>query len=83
MGQLALSMQNHSRDSFPSDIKKNPKDPMKVTLRSCKELKKKEDKIEAGKESEQNNSEMTKERRKSMVQRSSQMRNENYKRNRR
>ena len=72
MGQLALSMQNHSRDSFLSDTKKNPKYPMKVTLRSCKELNKirgeenemteKEDKIEAGKESEQNNSEMTKEK---------------------
>ena len=53
-------MQNQSRDSFPSDTKKNPKDCMKVTLKSGKELKKirgeeneminKEDKIEAGKE---------------------------------
>ena len=65
MGQLALSMQNQFRDSFPSDTKNNPKDCMKVTLRSGKELQKirgeenelteKEDKMEAGKESEQNN----------------------------
>ena len=26
VGQLALSMQNQSRDSFPSDTKKNPKE---------------------------------------------------------
>ena len=38
VGQLALSMQNQSRDSFPSDTKNNPKDCMKVTLRSGKEL---------------------------------------------
>ena len=77
VGQLALSMQNQSRDSFLSDTKKNPKDCMKVTLRSGKELHKikgeenkmteKEDKMEAGKESEQNNSELTEEGRKSMV----------------
>ena len=77
VGQLALSMQNQSRDSFLSDIKKNPKDCMTITLRSGKEFQKrkyekkmteKEDKIEAGKESELNSSELTEERRKSMVQ---------------
>ena len=61
MGQLALSMQNQSKDSFPSDTKKNPKDCMKNNLRSGKELQKKKDekkkteekeKIEARKESE-------------------------------
>ena len=62
MGQLALSIQNQFSDSFPSDIKKNLKDYLKVTLRSGKELQKirgdenemieKEDKIE----SEQNSS---------------------------
>ena len=36
--QLALAMQNQSRDSFPSDTKKNPKDYMVVTLRRGKEL---------------------------------------------
>ena len=71
-------MQNQSRDSFPSDTKKNPKDCMKVTLISGKELQKikgeetkitkKEDKIEAGKESEQNISELIEERRKTMMQ---------------
>ena len=40
MGQLALSMQNQSRDSFPSDIKKNPKDCMEINLRSGKEPQK-------------------------------------------
>ena len=37
-------MKNQSRDSFPSDTKKNPKDCMAVTLRSGKELVKKEKK---------------------------------------
>ena len=34
VGQLALSIQNRSKDSFPSDTNKNPKDCMAVTLRS-------------------------------------------------
>ena len=38
VGQLALSIQNQSRDSFSSDTEKNPKDCMKVTLISGKEL---------------------------------------------
>ena len=38
VGQLALSMQNRSRDSIPSDTKKNPKDFMAITLRSGREL---------------------------------------------
>ena len=37
--QLALAKQNQSRDSFPSDTKKNPKDCMAVTLRNGKERK--------------------------------------------
>ena len=82
VGQLALSMQNQSRDSFLSDINKNPKDCMTITLRSGKEFQKrknekkmieKEDKIEAGKESELNSSELTEERRKSMVQQEQQV----------
>ena len=32
VGQLALAMQNQSKDAFPSDTKKNPKDCMVVTL---------------------------------------------------
>ena len=39
VGQLALAMQNQSRESFPHDTKKNPKDCMAVTLRNRKELK--------------------------------------------
>ena len=38
MGQLALAMHNQSKDSFPSDTKKNPKDCMAVTLRSGREF---------------------------------------------
>ena len=66
VGKLVSLMQNHSRDSFLSDTKKNPKDCIKVTFRSGRELQKvrgeenemteKEDKIEAAKESEQNSS---------------------------
>ena len=43
VGQLVLSMQNRCRDSFPSDAKKNPKDCMAITLRSGRELQKKEE----------------------------------------
>ena len=39
MGQLALAIQNQSKDAFPSDTKKNPKDCMEITLRSGRELK--------------------------------------------
>ena len=41
VGQLALSMQNRSKDSFPSDTSKNLKDCMAVTLRSGRELEEK------------------------------------------
>ena len=40
LGQLTLTMQNQSRDAFPSDTKKNPKDCMTIALRSDKELQK-------------------------------------------
>ena len=72
VGQLVLSMQNQSKDSFPSDTKKNPKDYTEITLRSGRELQKrkeeenkktkKEEKEEIGKESEQNSLELTKEK---------------------
>ena len=39
VGQLALAMQNKSKDVFASDTKKNPKDCMAVTLRNGKGLK--------------------------------------------
>ena len=38
MGSLAQTLQNQSRDSFPSDVKKNPKECMAIILRSGKEL---------------------------------------------
>ena len=38
VGQLALAIQNQSRDSIPSNTKQNPKDCMPITLRSSKEL---------------------------------------------
>ena len=41
--KLALNMQNQSRDSFPSDTEKNPKDCMAITLRSGKELQDKKE----------------------------------------
>ena len=34
VGQLALSMPNQSKGTFPSDTQKNPKDCMAVQLRS-------------------------------------------------
>ena len=43
VGQLALAMQNKSRDFFPSDTKKNPKDCMAITMRSGKELQEREE----------------------------------------
>ena len=36
-------MQNQSKDAFPSDTKKNPKDCMVVTLRSGREMKEREE----------------------------------------
>ena len=36
--QLALTMHNQSKDSFPSDTRKNPRDCMALTLRSGREL---------------------------------------------
>ena len=35
---MALSLQKQSKDTFPSDTQKNPKDCLVVTLRSGKEL---------------------------------------------
>ena len=42
IGKLALTLQNQTKDAFPSDTKKNPKDCMVVQLRSGKELEKEE-----------------------------------------
>ena len=48
VGQLALSLQKQSKDTFPSETKKNPKDCLAVILRIGKELqesKKKEKEV--------------------------------------
>ena len=38
VGKSTMDMQNQSKDSFPSDTKKNPKDCIAITLRSGREL---------------------------------------------
>ena len=38
VGQLASTFQNKTKDAFPSDTQKNPRDCMEVQLRSGKEL---------------------------------------------
>ena len=58
VGQLALSMTNQSKGTFPSDTKKNPKDCMTVQLRSGQQQqeRKKEADVEqeeTGKEGEE------------------------------
>ena len=37
-------MQNQSKDAFPSDTRKNPKDCMVVTLRSGREIESRKEK---------------------------------------
>ena len=74
VGQLTLAMQNQSKDSFPSDTKKNPKDYMAITLRSGRELQRrkedekimteKENQVETKEETKLDSSEMIEERRK-------------------
>ena len=54
VGQLVLAMQSQSKDAFPSDTKKNPKNCMVVTLRSGR-------KLESRKEKERKKTEKTKE----------------------
>ena len=39
VGKLAIAMQNQSKDAFPSDIRKNPKYCMVVTLRRGRAIK--------------------------------------------
>ena len=72
VGQLALTMQNQSKDVFPSDTKKSPKDCMVVTLRidrgleerrNEKEKTKEEKHSEIGEERKQYSSEITEEER--------------------
>ena len=53
VGKLALAMKNQSKDAFPSDTRKNPKDCMVVTLRSGREIEgRKEEKKKTEEEKE-------------------------------
>ena len=71
VGQLVLTIQNQSKDSFPSDTRKDPRDYMAVTLRSGRELEERrvekqdtEEKnyAEIGEEFKQHSSETTEEK---------------------
>ena len=54
VGQLALAVQNQSKDAFPSDTRKNPKDCIVVTLRSGREMEgRKEEERKIGEEKEE------------------------------
>ena len=69
VGQLASTLQNQTKDAFPSDTKKNPRDCMAVQLRSGKELSsskeenkersEQEEEKETGKENRKSSSEWT------------------------
>ena len=73
-----MNIQNQTSNSFPSDTKKNPKDCMSITLKSGRELKKreeeerkqieKEEQEETGRDNKLNSSEITVESEKSEVQ---------------
>ena len=86
VGQLALTMKNQSKDSFPSDIRKNPKDCMAVALRSGRELEEKrverknteeEKYAKIGEESKQHNSETIEEEKTTKMQLEQHMEKEN------
>ena len=78
VGQLALTMQNQSKDAFLSDTMKNPKDCMVVTLKRGREIesrkvegKKKTEKVEkeeTGKETKLHSSNLAEETDKEEVQ---------------
>ena len=54
VGQLALAMQNQSKDAFSSDTRKNPKDYMVVTLRNRREIEgRKEEEMKTKEEKEE------------------------------
>ena len=76
VGQLALVMQSQSKDAFPRDTKKNPKDCMVVTLRSGRNIEGRkereneteEEKEEIGGELKQYNLEVAEEERTTKMQ---------------
>ena len=69
VGQLASTLQNQTKDAFPSDTQKNPRDCMAVQLRSGKEvsssraekkeMSEQEEEKEIGEDDIKNNSEWT------------------------
>ena len=69
VGQLASTLQNKTKDAFPSDTQKNPRDYMAVQLRSGKELSntraerkektEQEEEEETRRENRKNSSELT------------------------
>ena len=86
VGQLALTMQNQSNDSFPSDTRKDPRDYMAVTLRSGRELKERrvemkdteeENYAEIGEEFKQHSSETTEDEKTAKMQLKQQVKKEN------
>ena len=78
VGKLALAMQNKSKDAFLSNIKKNPKDCMVMTLRNGRKIEsrkkeeekktKKVEKEEIGKETKFSGSNLVEEIEKKKVQ---------------
>ena len=86
VGQLALTMQNQSKNSIPSDIKKDLRDCMVVTLRSGRELEdrrvekkdtEEENYAEIGEEFKQHSSETTEEQKTAKMQPEQQIKKEN------
>ena len=69
VGQLALTLQSQTKDAFPSDTKKNPKDCMAVQLRSGKKLEEKTERNDISTEKESPGKEEELERKKERVDR--------------
>ena len=54
VGKLAQTLQNQSKEAFPSDTNRNPKDCVAITLKSGRELQKREeDEIKMSEKEEQ------------------------------
>ena len=90
VGKLALTMQNQSKDSFPSDTRKDPRDCMSVTLRSGRELKERrvekndteeENYAKIGEEFKQQSSETTEEEKTAKMQPKQQIKKANLGKN--
>ena len=90
VGQLALTMQNQSKDSFPSDTRNDPRDCMAVTLRSGREMEEKrvekkdtdeENYAKIGEEFKQHSSETIEEEKTAKMQPEQQVEKENLGKN--